>query len=312
MTNIYFKPFDWKSGKQTVVDNSAWSRLNDIIYESRRVPIRKDTKEFLQLPKVQQDALLHSFASLSLTSSLQMEKGVRSVQEVATTPKETAVFNAFQYLESLNNRAYSYIIEELTRGSDRKEIFDWAVNNEYLQDKNYHLNSIYESGDALQRLALMTLINSGLYHSAFFAPLYLFGQGHLPRTAELTKDALRVTSFSGMYSGITFRDRFNTLSPNKQKEVKIWVDNLLNTAMENEVNHINLLYQDTGWSDIVINYVKYSLNKGLLSLGLENKYSQTIDDIDPIIKQGLVENADGDDFFFYANKHAITHMNEIK
>ena len=115
-----------------------------------------------------------------------------------------------------------------------------------------------------------------------------------------------------MYSGIKFRDRFNTLSPNKQKEVKIWVDNLLNTAMENEVKHINLLYQDTGWSDIVINYVKYSLNKGLLSLGLENKYSQTIDDIDPIIKQGLVENADGDDFFFYANKHAITHMNEIK
>ena len=50
----------------------------------------------------------------------------------------------------------------------------------------------------------------------------------------------------------------------------------------------------------------------VLSLGLENKYSQTIDDIDPIIKQGLVENADGDDFFFYANKHAITHMNEIK
>ncbi|QNQ81282.1 ribonucleotide-diphosphate reductase subunit beta [Lactobacillus sp. PV034] len=313
MTNTNFKPFDWKSGKQNVVDNSAWSRLNDIIYESRRVPIKKDIKEFLKLPVAQQEVLLHSFASLSLTSALQMKKGVRAVQEIATSPKEIAVFNALQYLESLNNRAYSYIIEELTRDSrtDRSKIFDWAINNQHLQEKNYQLNSIYESGNPLQRLAVLVLVNSGLYHSAFFAPLYLFGQGHLSRTAELTKDALRVTSFSGMYPGIKFRDRFNKLSSNKQEEIKIWVDNLIDTAMANESKHIELLYQDTDWTDNALNYVKYSINKGLMSLGLETKYPQTIDDIDSTIKQGLVENADGDDFFFYANKHAITHMNEI-
>lgn len=312
MTKIYFKPFDWKSDKQAV-DNSAWSRLNDIIYEARRIPIYKDKKEFLSLPIAQQQALLHCFASLSVTSRLQMKTGVASVQKVATTPKEAGVFNALQYLESINNRTYSYLIEELTNNkTERDAIFNWIDSDPYLQHKNYYLNEIYQGGNSLQRLTAMILLNSGFYHSAFFAPLYLFGKGHLPKIAESIKYALRVTSFSSMYPGIKFRKIYTQLSPEKQKEIVTWINNLLDDLLSNEIDHIKLLYKDTGWTDKVISYVKYTLNKGLLSLGLENKYPETADTVDPELMQGIIESADADGFFFYANRHSLTKMKELK
>lgn len=312
MNKIYFKPFDWKSDKQ-VVDNSAWSRLNDIIYEARRIPVHKDKQDFLTLSDSQQQTLLHCFASLSVTSGLQMKTGVAAAKQVATTPKEIAVFNALQYLESINNRTYSYLIEELTSSNtERDAAFKWIETNPYLQQKNYYLNNVYQTGDSLQILAVTVLLNSGLYHSAFFAPLYLFGDGHLPKVAEAIKYALRVTSFNAMYPGIKFRKIFAQLSSKKQQEAVAWVNDLIDKLLDNEIKHINLLYQDTGWSEMVIAYLKYTLNKGLSSLGIEDKFSETAETINSELLQGIIESADADSFFFYANHHSLNHMKENK
>ena len=46
----YYKANNWNTVEEQV-DRSAWARLNDIVYEPRRVPIYKDQKEFLHLPK---------------------------------------------------------------------------------------------------------------------------------------------------------------------------------------------------------------------------------------------------------------------
>lgn len=46
----YYKANNWNTVEDQV-DRSAWARLNDIVYEPRRVPIDKDKNEFLQLPK---------------------------------------------------------------------------------------------------------------------------------------------------------------------------------------------------------------------------------------------------------------------
>ena len=48
MTEKYYKAINWNDMEDRV-DKSAWSRLNDIIWEPRNVPVREDKKEFLQL-----------------------------------------------------------------------------------------------------------------------------------------------------------------------------------------------------------------------------------------------------------------------
>ncbi|CCI82490.1 ribonucleotide-diphosphate reductase subunit beta [Lactobacillus hominis] len=311
MTKPYFKAANWNVMEQQV-DKSAWSRLNDIVYEPGRIPLHKDKKEFLTLSPIEQKTLLHSFGSLSLSSTLQMQKGISAIKQDAVNAKEAAVFNALQYLESINNKSYSYALDQLGTPDQRDEAYKWADENPYLQQKMYFLNTVYQSGTSLQKKVAQVFISTALYHSAFFASLYLFGQGKLPRTAELIKCALRVTSFNGMYPGIKFRIAFNELSKDKQEKLHEWIYDLADQMYENEEKHIAYMYQNTGWADMVNHYVKYSLNKALMNLGQDAKYPETADNIDPVVMQGLVESADGEDFFFYTNRHALTKFREIK
>ncbi len=311
MTEKYYKAINWNDMEDRV-DKSAWSRLNDIIWEPRNVPVREDKKEFLQLDKPVQDALLHAFGALSFSSGLQMKNGLEQIKVDAITPEEAAVLNALQYLESIANKGYSYVINELTDSNIAKDVINWADDNPYLQKKIRILNKIYQGGDALQKKVANVILETALYHSAFYAPLYLFGQGKMVRTAEIVKLALRGTSFSGIYPGYKFRLGYQKLGKTEQAELKEWIDNLYDVLIDNEKKHIELMYKSTDWIDDVTHYLYYSVNKAYLNLGFSAKYPDTSDSINPIIEKGVIKNAVLEDFFFYTNDHSLTKFKEIK
>lgn len=174
------------------------------------------------------------------------------------------------------------------------------------------LNTVYQSDNAIQKKAAHVFISTGLYHSSFFGPLYLFGQHKLPRTAELIKYALRITTLNGIYTGIKFRRDFFNLSKEEQKNIHKWVYDLCDRLYANELNHIHLLYEDTGLEDKVEHYIHYTLNKALMNLGQEPKYPENVETLDPTLTTGLMESAMIEDFFFYTNAHPILKMHEIR
>ena len=274
----YYKANNWNTVEEQV-DHSAWARLNDIVYEPRRVPIYKDQKEFLHLPKNEQTVILHSFGSLTLSSTLQMKVALSEIKKDAENSEEDA--------------------------------YEWANQNPYLQKKMKLLNTVYQSGNAIQKKAAHVFLSTGLYHSSFFGPLYLFGQHKLPRTAELIKYALRITTLNGIYTGIKFRRDFFKLSKKEQNKVHDWVYDLCDNLYDNELSHIKLLYQNTDLEDKVEHYIHYTLNKALMNLGQEPKYPENVETLDPILTTCLMESAMIEDFFFYTNAHPILKMREI-
>lgn len=306
----YYKANNWNTVEEQV-DRSAWAILNDIVYEPRRVPIYKDQKEFLHLPKNEQTVILHSFGSLTLSSTLQMKVALSEIKKDAENSEEVAVYNALQYLESINNKAYSYVLAEFSDSKKQEDAYEWANQNPYLQKKMKLLNTVYQSGNTIQKKAAHVFLSTGLYHSSFFGPLYLFGQHKLPRTAELIKYALRITTLNGIYTGIKFRRDFFKLSKKEQKKVHDWVYDLCDNLYDNELSHIKLLYQNTDLEDKVEHYIHYTLNKALMNLGQEPKYPENVETLDPILTTGLMESAMIEDFFFYTNAHPILKMREI-
>lgn len=307
----YYKAINWNDMEDRV-DLSAWARLNDIIWEPQHVPVREDKKEFLQLDKPVQEAVLHAFGALSFSSGLQMRNGIDQLKPDATTPEEVAVLNALQYLESIANKGYSYVLYELSNAEEVKKTLAWADNNPYLQKKIHLLNEIYQSGDALQKKAANVILETALYHSGFYAPLYLFGEGKMIRTAEILKLALRGTSFSGIYPGYKFRLGYAKLGKQEQKDLRKWIDDLYSKLVVNEEKHIELTYKGTGWADDVKHYLYYSVNKAYLNLGFSARYPDTADTINPVIEKGVIKSAVFKDFFFYTNNHSLTKFKEIK
>jgi ribonucleoside-diphosphate reductase beta chain len=274
----YYKANNWNTVEEQV-DRSAWTRLNDIVYEPCRVPIYKDQKEFVHLPRNEQTVILHSFGSLTLSSTLQMKVALSEIKKDAENSEEDA--------------------------------YEWANQNPYLQKKMKLLNTVYQSGNAIRKKAAHVFLSTGLYHSSFFGPLYLFGQHKLPRTAELIKYALRITTLNGIYTGIKFRRDFFKLSKKEQNKVHDWVYDLCDNLYDNELSHIKLLYQNTDLEDKVEHYIHYALNKALMNLGQEPKYPENVETLDPILTTGLMESTMIEDFFFYTNAHPILKMREI-
>lgn len=307
----YYKAINWNDMEDRV-DRSAWARLNDIIWEPQHVPVREDKKEFLQLDKPVQEAVLHAFGALSFSSGLQMRNGIDQLKPDAITPEEVAVLNALQYLESIANKGYSYVLYELSDAEEVKKTLAWADNNPYLQKKIHLLNEIYQSGDALQKKAANVILETALYHSGFYAPLYLFGEGKMIRTAEILKLALRGTSFSGIYPGYKFRLGYAKLGKQEQKDLRKWIDDLYSKLVANEEKHIELTYKGTDWADDVKHYLYYSVNKAYLNLGFSARYPDTANTINPVIEKGVIKSAVFEDFFFYTNNHSLTKFKEIK
>lgn len=95
--------------------------------------------------------LLHSFGSLALSSTLQMKVALSKIKQDAENSEEAAVYNALQYLESINNKAYSHALAEFSNSKEQKEAFDWASKNPYLQKKMKLLNTVYQSGNPVER-----------------------------------------------------------------------------------------------------------------------------------------------------------------
>lgn len=311
MTEKYYKAINWNDMEDRV-DKSAWARMNDIIWEPRHVPVVEDRKDFLKLPHPEQMALLHAFGALSFSSGLQMRNGIEQIKEDAITPEESAVLNALQYLESIANKGYSYVLHELAGDKVVKETLSWADDNPYLQKKIHVLNKIYQTGDALQKKAANVVLETALYHSGFYAPLYLFGEGKMTRTAEIVKLAMRGTSFSGMYPGYKFRLGYKKLGPDEQRRLTNWIDDLYDKLVTNEEKHIELMYQGTGWTEDVKHYFYYSVDKAYLNLGLSAKYPDTADTINPIVEKGVIQSAVYEDFFYYTNDHSLNKFKEIK
>lgn len=294
------------------VDYSAWSRLNDFIWEPERIPVNEDKPEFKKLDNTVQETFLRAFGSLAFLSTIQVKIGDSSVKMASATPQEFSVFNALNYLESIANKSYSNVIQNLAHFSKINSYFDWANNQDELQDLAALLDDIYRNGTPLQKKVALSFTEMALYHAGFYGPLYLFGQGKLVRSAETVKLAIRSTSFNAMYPGVKFRLELDGKSEEEQKEIKEWTYDFAEKINKLMTAFIEKLYSDAGWNEDALNYFRYTMNKNFMNLGYPTPYPEDADSISETIQKGVIKSADFEDFFFYSNENTLNNFHEIK
>ena len=86
-------------------------------------------------------------------------------------------------------------------------------------------------------------------------------------SAEIIKLIIRDESVHGTYIGYKFQLGFNELSEEEQSELRDWMYNLLYELYENEEAYTHLLYDEIGWTDEVLKFLRYNANKALMNLG---------------------------------------------
>lgn len=292
----YYEAINWNA-IEDMIDKSTWEKLTEQFWLDTRIPLSNDLDDWRKLSEVEKDLVGKVFGGLTLLDTMQSESGVQAIRADIRTPHEEAVLNNIQFMESVHAKSYSSIFSTLNTKSEIEEIFAWTNSNEYLQKKAKIINDIYENGTALQKKVASTFLETFLFYSGFFTPLYYLGNNKLSNVAEIIKLIIRDESVHGTYIGYKFQLGFNELSEEDQDQMKDWMYDLLYELYENEENYTKSLYDEVGWTEEVMTFLRYNANKALMNLGHDPLFADSADDVNPIIMNGISTGTSNHDFF---------------
>uniref|UniRef100_UPI00406C2B6C ribonucleotide-diphosphate reductase subunit beta n=1 Tax=Ureibacillus sp. FSL K6-3587 TaxID=2954681 RepID=UPI00406C2B6C len=198
-------------------------------------------------------------------------------------------------------RPFSYIFTTLCNKDEIEEIFQWVKENGHLQYKAQKIAEIYQAIQEHDPVSLWkamfasVMLESFLFYSGFFYPLYLGGQGILRNSAEVISLILRDESIHGVAVGIFAQNLFNQFTKEQQESLKQWGYELLLELYDNELQYTDEIYRGTGLEDEVKAYIRYNGNKALMNLGLDTMFPE--EEINPIVMNGIRNEGSTYDFF---------------
>ncbi|GAA3178308.1 class 1b ribonucleoside-diphosphate reductase subunit beta [Fructilactobacillus sanfranciscensis] len=292
-----YKAINWNRVDDDV-DEATWHKLTEQFWLDTRVPVSNDLKDWRELDDDHKWLVGHVFGGLTLLDTLQSQDGMASLRADAHTQHEVAVLNNIQFMESVHAKSYSTIFSTLNTPKEINEIFDWSDSEEFLQSKTKRIYNLYHNDEhPLKKKISSVFLETFLFYSGFFTPLWYLGHNKLTNVAEIIKLIIRDESVHGTYVGYKFQIQFNQLSPNEQAELKDWMYNFLYDLYENEVNYTHLLYDKTGLTDKVLTFIRYNANKALMNLGQDPMFPDTAEDVNPVVMNGISTSTVNHDFF---------------
>ena len=291
-----YKAINWNN-LEDQIDKATWEKLTEQFWLDTRIPLSNDLADWREFSAADKDVVAKVFGGLTLLDTLQSQDGIAALKKDIRTQQEEAVFNNIEFMESVHAKSYSSIFSTLNTPKEIAEIFAWTDSNEILQYKAQKINDIYQNGTPLQKKVASVFLETFLFYSGFYTSLYWLGHNKLANVAEIIKLILRDESVHGTYIGYKFQLGFNELSEEEQEEFKGWMYELLYDLYENEEKYTHLLYDQVGWGDDVLTFLRYNANKALMNLGMDPLFPDTAEDVNPVVMNGISTSTSNHDFF---------------
>lgn len=299
----YYLSIDWNS-VEDMIDKATWEKLTQQFWLDTRIPVSNDLNHWRQMTSIEQDSYVKAFMGLTSLDTLQSEEGNVKMVEDARTQHEKAVISNIHFMESVHAKSYSTIFSTLLDKREIDELFEWGDKNEFLQYKARRINEIYQMDSKTDKYApwkkkvASVFLESFLFYSGFYSALRYLGSGKMANCAEIIKLILRDESVHGTYLGYKGELAFNEFSEDEQLELKEWMFQLLFDLYENEVKYTHELYDQVGWTEDVLTFVRYNANKALQNLGFDMIFmDSTAEAVNPIIMNGISTESSNMDFF---------------
>ena len=195
-------------------------------------------------------------------------------------------------------KSYSSIFSTLLSTPEIDEAFRWSEENPELQRKAEIITRYYRGDDPLKRKVASVMLESFLFYSGFYAPLYWSARAKLTNTADLIRLIIRDEAVHGYYIGYKYQLAVAQESAERQAELKDYTFGLLTELYENEEDYTEALYDPLGLSEDVKKFLRYNANKALMNLGYEPLFPKDQTDVNPAILASLSPGADENHDFF--------------
>ncbi|KUF07810.1 class 1b ribonucleoside-diphosphate reductase subunit beta [Leucobacter sp. G161] len=279
-------------------DLEVWNRLVNNFWLPEKVPLSNDVQSWATLTPDEQLLTMRVFTGLTLLDTIQGTVGAVSLIPDASTPHEEAVLTNIAFMESVHAKSYSSIFSTLASTQEIDDAFRWSNENVALQKKAQIIVDYYEGEDPLKRKIASTLLESFLFYSGFYLPIYWSSKAKLTNTADLIRLIIRDEAVHGYYIGYKYQKAVEKETPERQEELKEYTLALLYDLYENEVLYTQDLYDPVGLTEDVKKFLHYNANKALMNLGYDPMFPKEMTDVNPAILSALSPNADENHDFF--------------
>ncbi|ODB76115.1 class 1b ribonucleoside-diphosphate reductase subunit beta [Bacillus velezensis] len=266
------------------------------------ISLNGDLLSWKALTPAEQDTYMKVLAGLTLLDTEQGNTGMPIVAEHVEGHQRKAVLNFMAMMENaVHAKSYSNIFMTLAPTETINEVFEWVKTNPYLQRKAALITGLYrdiKEGDALslyKALVASVYLESFLFYSGFYYPLYFAGQGKLTSSGEIINLIIRDEAIHGVYVGLLAQEIYGKQDPDVQLEMRDFAVELLTELYDNEVAYTEDLYDAVGLTHDVKRFLRYNANKALQNLGFDPYFEE--ERPNPIVMNGLNTKTKSHDFF---------------
>ena len=279
-------------------DLEVWNRLTANFWLPEKVPLSNDVQSWGTLREDEQTLTIRVFTGLTLLDTIQNTVGAPSMMPDAQTPHEEAVLTNIAFMEAVHARSYSSIFSTLCSTKEVDEAFRWSEENPQLQAKSRLVLEEYDAAaDPNRRKIASVFLESFLFYSGFYLPMYWSSRGKLTNTADLIRLIIRDEAVHGYYIGYKFQRALARLSEAERTAMKDFAFSLLLELYDVEAQYTELLYDRIGLTEDVKAFLHYNANKALQNLGYEALFPPAACEVNPAILSALAPDSENHDFF---------------
>jgi len=266
------------------------------------ISLNGDLLTWKLLNEKEKDTYKKVLAGLTLLDTEQGNTGMPLIASQVEGHQRKAVLNFMAMMENaVHAKSYSNIFITLASLEEIEAVFEWVENNRYLQKKTKIITDIYKNIKSNDKISLYkamvasVFLESFLFYSGFYYPLYFYGQGKLMQSGEIINLILRDEAIHGVYVGLLAQEIYNSLSDDQKEELSSFAIDLLLNLYDNELLYTEDIYDQVDLTHDVKKFIRYNANKALQNLGFEPYFKE--EEINPIVLNGLNTKTKSHDFF---------------
>ncbi|CAM3515363.1 class 1b ribonucleoside-diphosphate reductase subunit beta [Pseudostreptobacillus hongkongensis] len=301
MEKIY-KAVNWNTLDNDYVEIFWEQNLRQFWIDTEYIP-SKDIDSWHSLSPEMREAYKKVLGGLTLLDTLQSHTGMPKIIDHIDSLQCRSVLSYMCMMETIHAKSYSTIFTTVASTDEINEIFRWVQDNHHLQFKAKKIDDYYQAlnnPEATPREIYLALVasvflESYLFYSGFFLPLWLSGQGQMVASSDIIKKIIADESIHGVFVGKLAQEIYEELPFVEKSAIKEEIMKLFYELYENECKFTDEIYSDVELTSEVKEYIKYNGNRALMNLGFEEEFE--VKEVNPIVLNGLNVETTQHDFF---------------
>ncbi|MEH7455376.1 class 1b ribonucleoside-diphosphate reductase subunit beta [Gottfriedia acidiceleris] len=280
-----------------------WKQNLSQFWTEEEIVVSSDKNTWNTLSKEEQSAFKKVLGGLTLLDTKQGGEGMPLILVHLKNLQAKSVLAFMGAMEEVHAKSYSHIFTTLATEDEIEDLFKWVDEHPILTRKSELISSYYlnllkrdvSDEELYMAMVASVFLESYLFYSGFFFPLYLAGQGKMTASGEIINLILRDESIHGVFVGLLAQQIYDQFTDEQKTRLYNETMSLLVQLYEIELQYTEEIYSSIGLVDEVNKFIRYNANKALMNLGFDTYFDE--EDINPIVLNGLKTDTKNHDFF---------------